>query len=147
MVAKDQPGCCGVAARLPKNPGTQKLTPPSSAREISGASAKVATATAQPTRRTFDSMDAIAKLHAVSQCRQLKQAARPLKLRCARQIDRATLDSRPHAAPKIRDTSVTAEVFEHHKREAVCGQAPTLRLAGSVQKYLMSATLPQFLES
>jgi hypothetical protein len=92
-------------------------------------------------------MDAIAKLHAVSQCRQLKQAARPLKLRCARQIDRATLDSRPHAAPKIRDTSVTAEVFEHHKREAVCGQAPTLRLAGSVQKYLMSATLPQFLES
>src|ERR1700742_4266619 len=32
MWATDQPGCCGVAARLPKNPGTQKLTPPSSAR-------------------------------------------------------------------------------------------------------------------
>src|SRR5207249_8583871 len=31
MVASDQPGCCGVAARLPKKPGTQKLTPPSSA--------------------------------------------------------------------------------------------------------------------
>jgi hypothetical protein len=31
MVANDHPGCCGVAARLPKNPGTQKLTPPSSA--------------------------------------------------------------------------------------------------------------------
>src|SRR5258707_11799791 len=31
MLASDQPGCCGVAARLPKNPGTQKLTPLSSA--------------------------------------------------------------------------------------------------------------------
>src|SRR5712672_3017281 len=31
MLASDQPGCCGVAARLPKKPGTQKLTPPSSA--------------------------------------------------------------------------------------------------------------------
>src|SRR6266566_147353 len=31
MVASDQPGCCGVAAKLPKKPGTQKLTPPSSA--------------------------------------------------------------------------------------------------------------------
>jgi hypothetical protein len=30
-VASDQPGCWGVAARLPKKPGTQKLTPPSSA--------------------------------------------------------------------------------------------------------------------
>jgi hypothetical protein len=56
----DQPGCCGVPARLPTKPGTQKLTPPSSAREISGASAKIATATAQPIRRIFDSIDAIA---------------------------------------------------------------------------------------
>src|SRR4029077_7090847 len=31
MFASDQPGCCGVAARLPKRPGIQKLTPPSSA--------------------------------------------------------------------------------------------------------------------
>src|SRR5438045_3832818 len=31
MLANDHPGCCGVAARLPKSPGTQKLTPPSSA--------------------------------------------------------------------------------------------------------------------
>jgi hypothetical protein len=31
MFASDQPGCSGVAARLPKKPGTQKLTPPSSA--------------------------------------------------------------------------------------------------------------------
>src|SRR6478672_10453316 len=31
MFASDQPGCCGVAAKLPKKPGTQKLTPPSSA--------------------------------------------------------------------------------------------------------------------
>jgi hypothetical protein len=27
----DHPGCWGAAARLPKNPGSQKLTPPSSA--------------------------------------------------------------------------------------------------------------------
>ena len=27
----DHPGCCGAAARLPKNPGSQKLTPLSSA--------------------------------------------------------------------------------------------------------------------
>jgi len=32
MFAKAQPGCCGVAARLPKKPGTQKLMPFSSAR-------------------------------------------------------------------------------------------------------------------
>src|SRR5258708_3483261 len=31
MLASDHPGCCGVAARLPKKPGTQKLAPPSSA--------------------------------------------------------------------------------------------------------------------
>jgi hypothetical protein len=35
----EKPGVCGVAARLPKNPGTQKLTPPSSARAMPGASA------------------------------------------------------------------------------------------------------------
>src|SRR5215469_18787925 len=34
MLARFQPGTCGVAARLPKNPGTQKLTPPSSARAV-----------------------------------------------------------------------------------------------------------------
>src|SRR5262249_38894117 len=32
MVDSDQPGTSGAAARLPKNPGSQKLTPPSSAR-------------------------------------------------------------------------------------------------------------------
>jgi hypothetical protein len=31
MFVSDQPGCSGVAAKLPKKPGTQKLTPPSSA--------------------------------------------------------------------------------------------------------------------
>src|SRR5216684_5634479 len=34
IVASDQPGCCGVAAKLPKKPGTQKLTPPSSANAL-----------------------------------------------------------------------------------------------------------------
>src|SRR5579862_8537289 len=36
MVANDHPGCCGAAARLPKKPGIQKLTPPSSASELPG---------------------------------------------------------------------------------------------------------------
>jgi hypothetical protein len=31
MVPTDHPGCRGVATRLPKKPGIQKLTPPSSA--------------------------------------------------------------------------------------------------------------------
>src|SRR5215475_525272 len=30
MLVSDQPGCWGAAARLPKKPGIQKLTPPSS---------------------------------------------------------------------------------------------------------------------
>src|SRR5262249_41758951 len=34
MFAKANPGTCGVAAILPTKPGTQKLTPPSSAREF-----------------------------------------------------------------------------------------------------------------
>src|ERR1700733_6176411 len=33
-MANAQPGCCGTAARLPNWPGSQKLTPPSSARAI-----------------------------------------------------------------------------------------------------------------
>src|SRR4029077_9261166 len=39
MVASDHPGCCGAAARPPKRPGKQKLTPPSSAAAIVGAPA------------------------------------------------------------------------------------------------------------
>src|SRR5271169_417976 len=34
MVPSAHPGCCGTAARLPNNPGSQKLTPPSSARVL-----------------------------------------------------------------------------------------------------------------
>src|SRR5436190_22777776 len=34
MLASDQPGCWGAAAKLPKKPGTQKLTPPSSANAL-----------------------------------------------------------------------------------------------------------------
>src|SRR5262245_42362063 len=37
MVVTDHPGCRGAAARLPKKPGTQKLTPPSSASTALGA--------------------------------------------------------------------------------------------------------------
>jgi hypothetical protein len=33
-LANENPGTCGAAAKLPKKPGTQKLTPPSSAREL-----------------------------------------------------------------------------------------------------------------
>src|SRR4051794_22389217 len=42
MVAMEKPGCCGAAARLPKKPGTQKLTPPSSAAATVGAIARPA---------------------------------------------------------------------------------------------------------
>ena len=47
-LANDHPGCCGVAARLPKRPGIQKLMPPSSANAqsenmITGAKTIVAT--------------------------------------------------------------------------------------------------------
>ena len=50
MVANENPGVCGVAARLPKNPGTQKLTPPSSARAMFGADARAASASAASER-------------------------------------------------------------------------------------------------
>jgi hypothetical protein len=36
MLAREKPGCWGVAARLPKKPGIQKLTPPSSANATVG---------------------------------------------------------------------------------------------------------------
>src|SRR5262249_46316694 len=39
-----RPGCCGAAARLPKKPGSQKLTPPSSAKALCGAETMVASA-------------------------------------------------------------------------------------------------------
>jgi hypothetical protein len=38
MVFTVQPGCPGTAARLPKKPGIQKLTPPSSAIAVCDAS-------------------------------------------------------------------------------------------------------------
>src|SRR5215813_13254133 len=36
MLVNENPGTCGAAARLPKKPGSQKLTPTSSARELVG---------------------------------------------------------------------------------------------------------------
>src|SRR5215813_12915056 len=48
MVANENPGVWGVAARLPKKPGTQKLTPPSSASEVCGPIARSAAARPQP---------------------------------------------------------------------------------------------------
>src|SRR5262249_33168073 len=44
MFVTDHPGCWGAAARLPKNPGSQKLTPPSSAKALRGAETMVASA-------------------------------------------------------------------------------------------------------
>ena len=41
MVWRVQPGCSGAAARLPKKPGIQKLTPPSSANDACETSARV----------------------------------------------------------------------------------------------------------
>src|ERR1700733_15281746 len=50
MVASDHPGCCGVAARLPKKPGIQKLTPPSSASAYFGAETTAASVIAPQTK-------------------------------------------------------------------------------------------------
>src|SRR5580692_961626 len=50
MVASDHPGCCGAAARLPKKPGIQKLTPPSSASEYFGTETTAASVIAPQTK-------------------------------------------------------------------------------------------------
>jgi hypothetical protein len=54
MVVNDHPGCSGAAARLPKKPGIQKLTPPSSA--IAGFGTNV---TAHVNRIPIDARSAI----------------------------------------------------------------------------------------
>src|SRR5688572_4555562 len=51
MLAPDQPGCAGTAARLPNCPGSQKLMPPSSASEGFDAHATAATATTAADKR------------------------------------------------------------------------------------------------
>src|SRR5580704_17362467 len=50
MVASDHPGCCGAAARLPKKPGIQKLTPPSSASACFGSETTAASVIAPQTK-------------------------------------------------------------------------------------------------
>src|SRR5215472_8350122 len=55
MLANDHPGCWGVAARLPKKPGIQKLTPLSSASAIFGAHAAAANASTAAVGRMNDS--------------------------------------------------------------------------------------------
>src|SRR5262245_39244887 len=49
MFTAENPGCSGAAARLPKNPGSQKLTPPSSACDACGRSVPMTSAAAKPT--------------------------------------------------------------------------------------------------
>jgi hypothetical protein len=49
MSAKENPGCAGAAAKLPKLPGSQKLTPPSSAKENLGADTMAANASTAQT--------------------------------------------------------------------------------------------------
>jgi len=52
VLIPDQPGCCwGTAARLPKLPGSQKLTPPSSALTV--IEATVATTSASAAANVF----------------------------------------------------------------------------------------------
>src|SRR5215831_10533635 len=48
MSANDHPGCCGVAARLPYRPGSQKLTPPSAASAMPEAAASAPRARTPP---------------------------------------------------------------------------------------------------
>lgn len=50
MVASDHPGCWGAAARLPKKPGIQKLTPPSSASACFGIETTAASVMAPKTK-------------------------------------------------------------------------------------------------
>src|SRR6202161_541946 len=50
MIASDHAGCCGAAARLPKKPGIQKLTPPSSASACFGAETTAARLIAPQTK-------------------------------------------------------------------------------------------------
>src|ERR1700688_393486 len=50
MFASDHPGCAGVAARLPKSPGIQKLTPPSSASAYFGIETTAASVIAPQTK-------------------------------------------------------------------------------------------------
>src|SRR5215471_4163568 len=45
MLANENPGTCGVAARLATKPGTQKPTPPSSAEELVGVNTTIVPAT------------------------------------------------------------------------------------------------------
>src|SRR3954462_6460276 len=47
----EKPGCDGVAARLPNDPGVQKLSPVSSARAKSGAGARPSAAATAPRAR------------------------------------------------------------------------------------------------
>jgi hypothetical protein len=49
---RDQPGCSGATARLPKKPGSQTLTPPSSAKAAFGGEATAANANAK--KPSFD---------------------------------------------------------------------------------------------
>src|SRR5215813_4071345 len=60
MVDSDQPGTSGAAARLPKNPGSQKLTPPSSARAACDHATVIDTsAIAQPRLAQYPALAAI----------------------------------------------------------------------------------------
>src|SRR3954464_1497202 len=51
MLVMEKPGCCGAAARLPKKPGTQKLTPPSSAAATVGVMASAPRTSSDALRR------------------------------------------------------------------------------------------------
>src|SRR5215468_2653593 len=64
----DAPGCPGTAAKLPYNPGNQKLTPPSSAHELfADNKTETANRNALNKRRTPDAMNRM-RLIAVNTC-------------------------------------------------------------------------------
>src|SRR5262245_2598165 len=73
MYAAENPGCSGAAARLPKKPGSQKLTPPSSARAAVDAAMK--------TPSTIADAAAVPAIRHVAACRFI--TASPARTRIA----------------------------------------------------------------
>lgn len=96
-------GTCGAAAMLAYCPGSQNETPPSSAREVPGASSSNAAVAAKPIRPRFDSIRRIAGLHAAF----ARRAAIALVRRAAAKPSGYS-GSRPQPARQIRDRAVTA---------------------------------------
>src|SRR4026208_2315057 len=155
MVATDHPGVGGTAARLPKKPGIQKLTPPSSARATCGAiatapssSAEAATATRRPVLpvvRCIRSLRAISRYRVMAPERLLpggKLEVQPDEdlptrhtcalvpnrvLRLDEEIGRGALIDLPHIADAEPDRDEVVVVLEVEAPDRRRPEIPALR--------------------